>query len=118
MSKESRFKIESKGMFASFLFYAIVGILCFAALPLSGYPPHLGLLGIFSLIAAYGLFKKRNWTTWFVVILFFMVTIFTLYTFYYVMWTDIVLAAMMIVYLAVTVIFTAYTLPKRHTFEG
>jgi cation transport ATPase len=118
MSKESRFKIENKGMFASSLFYAIVGIVCFVFLPLTDFPPHIGILGIFSLITAYGLFMKRNWAIWFIVILFFMVTTFTLYEFYYVVWANVIRATIMIAYLVLTVIFTAYVVPKRHTLKS
>jgi len=118
MSVKSKLKIENIKMFAAFAFYAIVGIVCFAVLPMANFPPHIGLIGIFSLITAYGLFKKRVWAIWLVVMLFFIATTFSAYTLYYVIWKNIFLDTSMIAYLILTWVFTAYTAAKRKTLES
>jgi len=118
MSLKSKLKIESIGMFTAFVFYAIVGIVWFAVLPMANFPPHIGLLAIFSLITAYGVFKKRIWATWLVVMLFFVVTTFSAYMLYYFVWENIFLGISMIAYLVLTWIFTTYIAIKRKTLTS
>jgi hypothetical protein len=118
MSLKSKLKIESVGMFVAFVFYAIVGIICFVALPMTNFPPHVGIIGVLSLITAYGLFKSRAWALWFVVALFFIATTFSACMLYYAFWNDILLDVSMIAYLILTWFFTAYTAAKRKTLES
>ena len=118
MSLGSKLKIESKGIFTAFVFYAVVGIICFVVLAMDFRLVHIGIIGIFSLITAYGLFKKRVWTIWFIVMLFFIVTAFSAYTLYYFLGKDLILDITMIAYLILTWVFTAYTGAKRKTFES
>ncbi|MDH5375175.1 MAG: hypothetical protein OEZ21_09955 [Candidatus Bathyarchaeota archaeon] len=119
MSLKSKLKIESVGMFASFVFYAIVGIVCFATLTMVDFRLiHIGIIGILSLTTAYGLFKNRVWTLWVVVALFFIVTTFSAYTLYYALGKDLLVDLSMIAYLLLTWIFTAYTASKRKTLES
>ena len=118
MSFKSRLKIESVGMFTAFVFYAVVGIICFAALPGSNYPPHIGLIGILSLITAYGLLKGRAWAPWVVAALFFIATTFSAYMLYLVFGKYILLDITVIAYLILTWVFTAYTAAKRETLES
>jgi hypothetical protein len=118
MSLKSKLKIENLGMFAAFIFYAIVGIVCFAVLPMADFPPHIGIIGIFSLIAAYGLFKKRVWAIWLVAMLFFIATTFSAVTLYYVLLNDLLLGISTIAYLILTWVFTVYTTAKRKTLES
>jgi len=118
MSLKSKLKIESVGMFAAFVFYALVGIICFAALTITNFPPHIGIIGILSLVTAYGLFKKRVWTIWVVVALFFIATTFSAYTLYRAFGNDLLLDITAIAYLILTWIFTAYTAAKRKTLES
>jgi hypothetical protein len=117
MSIASRLKIESRGMFATFIFYAIVGVIFLVLLPLSGFPPHIGIMGIFSLVAAYGIFQKRKWAIWLVVILFFVATTFSLYMIYYYLAKDYTVGLSTIAYLILTWIFTIYAASKRGTLE-
>lgn len=117
MSLGSRLRIDSWGMFATSFFYAVVGIAFLALLPLSGFPPDIGILGILSLIAAYGIFRKRAWSLWFVVILFLAGTTFALYVIYSAVATDYLLSLGMIFYLILTWIFTAYAANKRQVLE-
>lgn len=117
MSLGSRLRIESWGLFATSAFYAIVGITFIALLPLSGFPPHVGILGILSLIAAYGMFRKRAWSFWFVMILFFASTTFASYVIYSVFTSNYLLSVGMIFYLILTWVFTAYAANKRNVLE-
>ncbi|MGD0495609.1 MAG: hypothetical protein ABSB28_06175 [Candidatus Bathyarchaeia archaeon] len=117
MSLGSKLRIESWGMFATSVFYAIVGIAFLALLPLSGFPPHVGILGILSLIAAYGMFRKRAWSFWFIIILFFTSTTFSSYVIYSVLTRDYLLGVGMIFYLILTWVFTAYAANKRKVLE-
>jgi len=118
MSLGSKLKIESKGMFAAFVFYAVVGIMCFIVLATDFRLVHIGIIGIFSLITAYGLFKKRVWTIWLVAMLFFIVTTFSIFNLYYFLGKDLILYITMIAYLILTWVFTAYTAAKRKSFES
>ena len=108
----SRIKNQSTISLASIAFYGVVGIVLLVLLPFSRSPPHIGLLGITNIIAAYGLFTKRKWATWLVTALFFVATTFTLYTLYYVSATDAVASAGMITYAVLTWIFTIVVLRK------
>jgi len=119
MSLKSKLQIESVGMFASFVFYAIVGIVCFGILAMVDFRLiHIGIIGILSLMTAYGLVKNRVWALWVVVALFFIVTTFSVYTLYYVFGQDILLNVCLIAYLVLTWIFTAYTASKRKILES
>ena len=113
----SKLKIESLGSLATTLYYAVVGVLLLVAMGLSGFPPHIALLGITSLIAAYGLLKRRFWSTWLVVALFFVVTAFTLYTAVFTASFDGLETAAMIAYLVLTWIFTVYAFRNRPKAE-
>ncbi len=117
MSLKSKLKIESIGMFTAFVFYAIVGIIFFAVLPMADFPPHIGIIGILSLITAYGLIKKRVWAIWLVVVLFFVATTFSAVTSYYAFGSDLLLGISAIAYLILTWIFTAYIAAKRKNLE-
>jgi len=117
MSLGSKLRIESWGMFATSAFYAIVGIAFLALLPLSGFPPHVGILGILSLIAAYGMFRKRAWSFWFIIILFFTSTTYSSYVIYSVLTSNYLLGVGMIFYLILTWVFTAYAADKRKVLE-
>ena len=118
MSLKSKLKIESLGMFAASIFYAIVGIVCFAVLPMANFPLHFGIIGIFSLVAAYGLFMKRGWAIWLVAMLFFIATTVSVVTLYNFLLSDLILGISMIAYLILTWVFTAYTAAKRKTLES
>jgi SNF family Na+-dependent transporter len=110
----SKLQVANLGSLASVAFYGIVGIIFLVLLAVSGFPPHIGLMGITSLITAYGLLKKRNWAIWMVAALFFVATAFSLYTLYYVLSTDALASAGMIAYAVLTWIFTGYALKKRN----
>jgi uncharacterized membrane protein YecN with MAPEG domain len=118
MSLESKLKMESKGMFAAFVFYAVVGIICFVVLATDPRLLQIGIIGIFSLITAYGLFQKRVWTIWLIAMLFFIATLFSAYNLYYFLGKDLILDISMIAYLILTWVFTAYIAAKRKMLES
>ena len=111
-------KIGNKGMFATSLFYAIVGIIFLVLLPMSDFAPHVGLLGIFSLVTAYGLLRKRAWSFWLVIILFVSGTTFALFMIYDALANAYLIALGMIAYLILTWVFTVYTAMKRNALEA
>jgi hypothetical protein len=115
LSLISKLKAEQPFSLATIAFYGLAGLILLIMLPLSGFPPHIGLLGITSLVAAYGLLTKRFWATWLVVALFFVVTASALYTLYYIIGTDILTSVAMIAYLVLTWVFTAYAISNRKT---
>jgi hypothetical protein len=117
MSLASKLKMINMESIVPIAFYGLVGIIFLIMLPLSGFPPHIGLMGVSSLIAAYGLFKKRFWAIWLVVALFFVATTFTLYTLYYILVIDVLATVGMIAYAVLTWIFTAYVISKRKPAE-
>ena len=116
MSLKSRLKIDSMGVFITMIFYAVAGIIFLVMLPLSGFAPHIGIIGILSLIIALGLFGKRNWTIWLVAIVFLVATTFSVATLYF--GRDLILDTSIVAYLILTWIFTAYTAIKRKTLES
>jgi hypothetical protein len=114
----SKLKNANIRTLAPVAFYGAVGVLFLVLLPLANFPPHIGLTGILSLITAYGLFKKRFWATWLVVALFFVATTFSLYTLYYVIFSNWIVGLSMIVFAVLIWLFTAYTLSKRKPLEA
>jgi len=90
MQLASRFRTLTPTSLASVAFYGVVGIIFLILLPFTGFPPHVGLIGITSLAAAYGLIMQRKWATWLVVALFLVATVFSLYTLYFVIGSDII----------------------------
>jgi hypothetical protein len=102
---------------APIAFYGVAGIILIILLPFANFPPHIGLTGIMSLITAYGLFTKRPWATWLVIALFFVATTLSLYTLYFIIFSNWIVAISMIVYAVLTWVFTLRTLSKRHLAE-
>jgi len=105
-------------MFAASVFYAIVGVVFLVYMFMANFPPHLAIIGLFSLVAAYGLLKKRPWAIWFVIILFFTGTTFSAFMIYDVLTRNYILGIIMIAYLILTWVFTAYTASRRKTIES
>ena len=118
MSFASKLKTMDFETLAPVAFYGAVGVLLLVLLPFSNFPPHVGLTGILSLITAYGLFKKRFWAIWLVAALFFVATTFSLYTLYYIVFSNWIVGVSMIAYAILTWVFTAYTLLKRKASEA
>jgi hypothetical protein len=117
VSFSSKLKIESKGVLAASTFYALAGIIFLISLVMASFAIHLGIIGIFSLITAFGIFRKRSWAIYFVLILFFVGTTFSTFTIYYTIAADTLLGISALVYLILIWIFTGYAVLKRKTFE-
>jgi hypothetical protein len=106
-------KNMSLGAIAPVAFYGAVGIVFLILLPIASFPPHLGITAIASLITAYALFTKRRWATWLVVALFFVATTISLYTLYFILFSNWLASVGLIVYVVLTWYFTYYSLLKR-----
>jgi hypothetical protein len=100
---------------ASLAFYAVSGIIQLALLPFAGFPPHVALIGILSLVAAYSLFTNRGWTQWLVAILFIIASVFAFYTLYFAGFSNLLLGLGLIAYVALAWVFALYILFKRKT---
>ncbi len=116
MSIASKFKTMGLGSQLAFAFYAVVGIVFLVLLPFSGYPPHVGLTGILSLITAYGLLMKRFWSVWLVAALFFVANVFSIVILYYTLTTNLLISAGLLVYLVLSWFLSFYVLNSRKKF--
>jgi hypothetical protein len=114
----SKLKTADIKTLAPVAFYGAVGVLFLALLPFANFPPHIGLTGILSLITAYSLFKKRFWAVWLVIALFFVATTFSLYTLYYIIFSNWIVGISMIIYAVLMWAFTAYVVLKRKPSEA
>jgi len=111
---KTRFKGEDGGLLLASVFNAAVGVLCLAMLLLEDLRLiHMGLMGVFGLATAYGLFRKRFWALWTMFVVALMATVFTSSTLYYTLGSDIPLNVAVVVYMVLTWIFTAYIASKR-----
>lgn len=114
MSIQTKMKALSSAQLLATIFYAATGILLLAFLPLSGFPPHVGFLGIFSLLVAYSLLSKRAWAPWLIFVLLITNSVFSLYTLYAVGFSNVIVALSMIGFALLTWISTYYAAFKRY----
>jgi len=114
---DSKLRMTSKATFLVAIFYAITGVILLVLLPLAGFPPHIAIMGILSLIAAYGVALRRNWSLYVIGILFFINTVFCILTLYYIQFQDTLSFIGLVAYLILTWIATIYVITKRSTFE-
>ncbi|MBS7615987.1 hypothetical protein KEJ45_02155 [Candidatus Bathyarchaeota archaeon] len=117
MDWKSKLNIEDTKMFASFLFYVVAGIICLVVLATDLALVHIGLIGIISLVTAYGLFKKRIWALWSLFVLFFMANAFAISVLYYTMGRDLLVDLAIIVYLILTWASTVYVAARRKKLQ-
>jgi hypothetical protein len=117
MSVSSKLKLEGKGMLAASVFYAIAGIFFLAWMSLAGFPIHLGIIAVFSLVTAYALIRKRGWAFWFVLVSFFTATAFAGFIIYGFATSNVLLGLGMAAYLVLTWVFTAYVSDKRGSLQ-
>lgn len=113
VSSGSMLRNIPSGTLASIIFYIITGIILLILLPLSNYPPHLGLTGVLSIITGYALLTKRAWARWLVAALFFVITTMTLYTIAVILFSNITVTIGMLVYAILTWYFTYYVFIKK-----
>lgn len=121
---KSKLKVESLGMFVFSVFYAVVGAALVFILVVSNFtaPPHVGVLGLLSLITAYGVFRMRKWSVLLVIALFFLGITFDATTLYYlIVWQTFEEALLfyvtLIAYLIMTVVASLYVVAKRENFQ-
>ena len=113
MSLATKLKTFKPFELAAIAFYAVTGIILLAFLPFTSFPPHLGFLGILSLITAYSLFAKRGWAPWLVAALFIVITAFSLVILFSIGFSNVIVSLSVLAYAVLTWIFTAYILLKR-----
>jgi hypothetical protein len=124
MASKSGFSIENPVVFLFTLFYIIVGILQvgYWAVENSAAPPTIIVLGILSLITAYGFFRMKKWSVPLVISLFFLGVTFGVIT----LNTSILLQSFggallfhiaLISYMIILLIALLYTLMKREDFN-
>jgi hypothetical protein len=124
MVSESRFNIKNPMVFLFSLFYIIVGIVEVGYWAIENFsaPPHIALLGILSLITAYGFFKMKKWSVPLVISLFFVGLTFGAMT----LNSSLVLQTFggallfhiaLIVYMLLLLIAFIYTVAKREDFN-
>jgi len=125
MTLKSKLKVESTGALVFSIFYAVAGIAQVFILATSNFRlAHIGVLGLLSLITAYGLFRMRRWSVPLVIALFLLGITFGALTLY----DSIILQTfegalpfhlLLIAYLVMTVIALVYVVAKRKNFgEG
>jgi hypothetical protein len=118
VSLGSKFKTVDARLLGPVVFYGAVGVIFLVLLPFANFPPHIGLIGILSLVTAYGLFKKRFWALWLVVALFAVATTFSIYTLYIVTLSNWIVGISMIIYAVLTWLFTFYIVLKRKPLQA
>ena len=109
----SRLKNFNRIELIALAFYAISGITLMVSLPFTQYAPHLGLLGILSLIVGYGVFTKRGWAPWLIFILFVAASTFSLYALVVAGFSNVLLGLSMVGYVVLTWVFAIYLLLIR-----
>jgi len=77
-------------------------------MPFAGLAPHLGLVGIFSIITAVTLLVKKSWALWFVSVLFITAAVFSLWTMFTIGTSNLLVTAGLAAYFALALVVTAY----------
>jgi hypothetical protein len=113
VSFTSKLKTADFRELAPAIFYGVAGVILLVLLPLAGFPPHIGLTGVLSLVTAYGLIKKRFWAFWLVVALLGVTSVLSLYTLAVVGFSNALVALSMIAYVILTWAFTLQIALKR-----
>lgn len=112
MSVRSALKKASVETTASVIFYAAVGIVFLVVLPFVNFPPHIGMTGMMSIVAAYGLLTKRAWAPWLVVALFLVALTITAFTLFFSMFVNWPVNLGLIVYVILSFYFMYYALSR------
>jgi hypothetical protein len=117
LSVGSRLKVDSVGRVLTGVFYTVVGVVLFVAFAFSNFPPHVAILGVLSLVTAYGVFVKRGWALYAVFVVLFVGSVFATYMLYYLWSINWILELGIVVYLALMWIAAIYVWAKRKTLE-
>ena len=118
MSFASKLKTTEISTLAPIIFFVAVGIVFLALLPFTGFPPHIGLTGVLSLVAAYGLLKKTFWAIWLVGALFVAAMVISLYTLFSMGFSNLAVGLGMVAYAVLTLIVTLYLVLKNRPPEA
>jgi len=124
MTSKSRLNIENPMVLLFSLFYSAVGIIQVGYWAIENFaaPPHIGALGILSLITAYGFLKMKKWSVPLVIVLFFTGITFAAIT----LSTSVALQTFggapllhtaLITYIIILLIAFIYTVAKREDFN-
>jgi len=124
MTLKSKFKVENPVVFLFSIFYIIAGATEVFYLVIEKFtaPPHIGVLGLLSLITAYGLFKMRKWSVLLVTALFFLgITVGATTLYNSVIWQTfedaLLFHTALIAYMIMLLIAFVYVAAKREKFE-
>ena len=112
MSIMSKIRSFSRLELAALAFYFLSGVILLIYLALSG-APQLGLLGILSLIAVYGIFTKRRWTPWLLIVLLVAASTFSFYTLAVVGFSNALVGASMVGYAVLSWLSALYILLRK-----
>ena len=82
VSLSAKFQRLNPAQRAATVFFAVTGLLLLVFLGLSGFPPHLALLGILSILTAFSLLANRPWAPWLVILLLITNSVFSFFTLY------------------------------------
>lgn len=122
MTLKSKLKVENPVVLLLSIFYAVVGIVFLSIFVIYNLLLlHLGIIGVLSLITAYGVFRMEKWAVWLVVALFLLgntvgITTLTLTS----GWPadfGLLLQLPLIIYLIITWVISIYVVAKREEFE-
>ena len=124
MTLKSKFKVENQVVFLFSVFYIIAGAVEVLYVVAENFatPPHIGVLGLLSLITAYGLFKMKKWSVLLVTALFLLGITFSAITLY----NSVILQTFegallfhtaLIAYMIMLLIAFMYVVAKREKFE-
>lgn len=124
MTLKSKFKVENPVVFLFSVFYIIAGAVEVFYLVSEKFaaPPHIGVLGLLSLITAYGLLKMRKWSVLLVAALFFLGITFGATTLYNSVTLqtfegELLFHTALIAYMIMLLIAFIYVVAKREKFE-
>lgn len=122
MTLKSKLKVENLTVFIFSIFYAIVGIVflsIFVVYDLK--PPHVAIIGVLSLITAYGVFRMKKWAVWLAVALFVLGNAFGIpilvATNPWPTALGLLLQSLLIIYLIITWVISIYVVAKRKNFQ-
>jgi len=124
MTLKLKLKVENPVVFIFSIFYIVAGVIEVFYLAVENFiaPPHIGVLGLLSLITAYGLLKMRKWSVLLVTALFFLGVTFGATTLY----NSVILQTFegaplfhtsLIAYMIMLLIAFVYVVAKREKFQ-
>jgi hypothetical protein len=95
-------------------YYIVSGVLMLVFMALIGFPPHVALLGVLSLATGYSIITKRSWSTWLIVIVLIVGSVFALDTVVNIGLTNYAVTGLLTAYAVLTWVFTVrLTLLKK-----